>query len=239
MKKCGFANNILTLLGYQPSALTSGMAALIAALISIVTLARRLRSILGGPMLRAAAFSHSTQAPSRNTPTDVAAKLKSALGDAAGDFFGGEQPAVPEQALNEAAEHVNQWRAELRSLQQTQGFADRFEGAHAACRPPLAQAVLREQPLRQSDPGCFCQAGDPAHHAARLSPGAIRHDQTDRAIVFFGEPAIEYAGIGMREENESPVRRLEPIVHVERPTALAVDAQDAVGQHECGQIASV
>jgi len=215
------------------------MAALIAALISIVTLARRLRSILGGPRLRAAAFSHSTQAPSRNATTDVAAKLKSALGDAAGDFFGGEQPAVPKQALDEAAEHVNKWRVELRSLQQTQGFADRFEGAHAACRPPLAQPVLREQPFRQSDPGCFCQAGDPAHHAARLSPGAIRYDQTDRAIVFFGELAIEYAGFGMREENEGPVRGLEPIVHVERPTALAVDAQDAVGQHERGQIASV
>jgi hypothetical protein len=146
---------------------------------------------------------------------------------------------VPEQALDESAEHVNKWRVELRSLQQTQGFADRFEGAHAAYRPPLAQPVLRDPPFRQSDSGYFCQAGDPAHHAARLWPGAIRHDQTDRAIVFFDELAIEYAGIGMREENEGPVRGLEPIVYVELPTALAVDAQDAVGQHEGGQIAGV
>jgi hypothetical protein len=80
-------------------------------------------------------------------------------------------------------------------------------------------------------------AGDPAH--MRRCRQCHRHDQTDRAIVFFGELAIEYASIGMREENEGPVRGFEPIVHVERPTALAVDAQDAVGQHERGQIASV
>jgi hypothetical protein len=72
-----------------------------------------------------------------------------------------------------------------------------------------------------------------------LSPGAIRNDQTDRPIVFFGELEIQYAGVGMREENEGPVRGLEPIVHIEHPTALAVDAQDAVRQHERGQIASV
>ena len=43
----------------------------------------------------------------------------------------------------------------------------------------------------------------------------------------------------IREKNEDPVRGLEPIVHIEHPTALAVDAQNAVGQHERGQIARV
>ena len=43
----------------------------------------------------------------------------------------------------------------------------------------------------------------------------------------------------VREKNKDPVRGLEPIVHIEHPTALAVDAQNAVGQHERGQIARV
>ncbi len=45
--------------------------------------------------------------------------------------------------------------------------------------------------------------------------------------------------MGVREENEGPVRGLEPIVHIEPPIPLAVDAEDAVGQHERGQIARV
>ena len=42
------------------------------------------------------AFSHRTEAFGRNAATDVTAKLKSALRNAARNFFGGEHPPVPE-----------------------------------------------------------------------------------------------------------------------------------------------
>ena len=92
--------------------------------------------------LRSGTFSHRTEAFGRNATTDVSAKLKSVLRDAARNSFGGKQPPVPEYALDETAQHVNKWRPEVRSLQQTQSFADRFEGAHATCRLPLAQTVF-------------------------------------------------------------------------------------------------
>ena len=61
--------------------------------------------------------------------------------------------------------------------------------------------------------------------------GQLKHREdfanlTDGSSIgpFFGLPGAEYTCAGIREENEGPVRGLNPIVYIKHLTAFAVDA---------------